>query len=278
MMPAAVPAANPAPTKPSASATTSAAPMLAPPTAPPPALAPAAPPPAASAPGTGATVAWWWLLPAALLGGLAVWFVLARRSRGGAAEPDFIPPRTAPKPADAEPGPASPPRPVPAPTPAPVDLALEPLRLSLTLVYATLQYRLVLTNRSAAPLGPLHVAADMISAHASLPEEAQLGLDGPGLELRHELASLGPGETAELAGELRLPLAAVIPIRAGTAALLVPLVRLRLEGAGPSRTTALVVGEPPVSPGGPLRPFRLDHGPRIFGTVTQRSLATAFRP
>lgn len=245
--------------------------VLVPPTALPPTLAPAEPtlPKPSSAPASSATVAWWWLLPAALLGGIAAWFLLARRRSAAPAEPEFVRPR-----------PVSPPlpgQPLPAASAAadPLDLELEPLRFSVSLVNATLHYRLALANRSAAPLGPLHIAADMIAAHASLPEAAQLGLDGSGLELRHELAALAPGESVELRGELRLPLAAVTPIRAGAAALLVPLVRLRVEGAGPSRTTALVVGEPPASPGGPLRPFRLDHGPRIFAAVSQRPLATA---
>lgn len=222
-------------------------------------------------------MAWWWLLPAALLGGLVVWFVLARRRGAVGAEPEFIRPSPAGEALRDEP-PVAPAIAAIPPTPTdadPLDLIFEPLRFSVTLVNATLQYGLTLTNRSAMPLAPIHVAADMIAAHASLPEEAQLGLDGSGLELRHELASLAPGESAQVRGELRLPLAAVTPIRAGSAALLVPLVRLRVEGAGSTRTTALVVGEPGASPGGPLRPFRLDQGPRIFGAVSQRALATA---
>ncbi|MDE2620599.1 MAG: hypothetical protein KGL54_10605, partial [Sphingomonadales bacterium] len=165
--------------------------------------------------------------------------------------------------------------PPPAAPSGPLGLTLEPVRFSLSLVNATLTYRLLLTNRSADRLGPLHVAADMIAAHASLPEEVQLGLDGAGLELRHEVAALAPGESGTLTGDLRLPLAAITPIVSGGAALLVPLVRLRIDGAGSTRTMALVVGEPPASPGGPLRPFRLDQGPRIIGAISQRTLATA---
>lgn len=157
----------------------------------------------------------------------------------------------------------------------PLELDLDPLRFSVTLVNATLQYRLRLINRTDAALGPLKIVADMIAAHASLPADIQLGRDGARLELRHELAELGPGEAAEFKGDLRLPLASVTPIRAGNAALLVPLVRLRIEGVGPPQTHALVVGEPSLEPGGPLRPFRLDQGPRIFAAVSQRALAAA---
>jgi len=254
------------------------------PEATPPAAAPA---PAATTGQTG-TIPWWWLLPAALLGGAAVAAVLLRRRATEAAPPVFTRPRpvaapesareSEPAPPAATPVPAPQPGPAPAPPPAsgdPLDLTLEPLRFSVTLVNAALQYRLTIANRSDRPLGPIHIAADMIAAHASLPEAAQLGQDGSGLELRHELAELAPGTMAEFRGDLRLPLASVTPIRAGAATLIVPLVRLRVEGAGLSRTTALVVGEPPVAPGGPLRPFRLDQGPRIFGAVSQRALATA---
>jgi len=216
-------------------------------------------------------IAWWWLLPAALLGAGLAWLLLARRPRPVAA-PDFVPPRPVTHP---QPNPQTEPAPPPAETGDPLDLLLEPLRFSVTLVNATLQYRLTLANRAATPTGPLYIAADMIAAHASLPEESQLARDGCGLELRHEVASLAPGETAEWKGDLRLPLADVTPIRAGPATLLVPLVRLRVEGDGASRTVALVVGEPPVNPGGPLRPFRLDLGPRIFGAISQRTLPAA---
>jgi len=276
--PAAAPAVAPLPT--------STAPALAPIASAPTAIAPsAAPSPAApaseTAPASGG-IAWWWLVPAALGGALAAW-LFARRRLSVRRPLEFVPPRAepardpaaAPPPREAEPAPApaAAATPAPATSAEPLELVLDPLRFSVTLVNATLQYRLRLTNHSAAPLGPLAIAADMIAAHASLPEDAQLGRDGRGLELRHELPALAPGETVELKGDLRLPLAAVTPIRAGTATLLVPLVRLRVEGAGPAHTAALVIGEQPASPDGPLRPFRLDQGPRIFAAVSQRALA-----
>ena len=264
-----------------------AAPLPAPAAAPVPALAP-------EGAGQGG-VAWWWLLPAALAGALAAWLVLRRRGRDAAPAPVFVRPQPvsedgAPGPMRSA-GPVAPVAPAPAaePVPAavglggqaplapagPVELDFAALRLSVSLVNATLQYRLTLVNRAAAACGPLAVGADMIAAHASLPEDAQLGRDGAGLAPRHRVPGLAPGESVELVGELRLPLASVTPIRAGAASLLVPLVRLRIEGAGPAQTVALVVGETPASPGAPLRPFRLDQGPRIFGAVSQRALAAA---
>ena len=168
-----------------------------------------------------------------------------------------------------------PPIPAPAPATDPFLIALEPVRLSVSLVNATLHYELSVTNRSAEPLPPVALAADMIGAHASLSDDNQLARDGTGLELRHELPALGPGETARAKGELRLPLASVTPIRNGEATLLVPLVRLRAESGPWSARRAMVVGESPRAPGGRLRPFRLDTGPRIFGEVSQREIADA---
>lgn len=170
----------------------------------------------------------------------------------------------------------APPEPEPlAEAAAPLTLRLEPLRLSVSLVNATLQYRLILTNRTPDAFGPIAIAADMIGAHASLSPERQLAQDGADFPLRHEISALAAGASAEVKGELRLPLAEITPIRAGSAALLVPLVRLRVQTGGHALTIAIVVGETPAAPGAPLRPFRLDTGPRIFGSVSQREISAA---
>ena len=259
---------------------TSAAPEAAPPRAAPsvpvaattqaPARGQGVPPAPAPVPSGGDV--WWWLLAAALAGALGfalVPVVLRRR--------DPRPTRAVEQPAQASlprattPPPARVPKPPSAPVPA-LSLTLEPVRLSISLVNATLLYRLRLVNESADMVGPIALSADMIAAHASLSEDSQLGRDGAALEPRHRLAGLAHGESAEIRGELRLPLASIIPIRSGSAALLVPLVRLRIESGGQSVIRALVVGEAPVQPGGLLRPFRLDHGSRIFTAVSQREL------
>jgi hypothetical protein len=80
-----------------------------------------------------------------------------------------------------------------------------------------------------------------------------------------------------MSGELRLPLAAITPIRNGAATLLVPLARFRVlafrDGRPPvSANHAFVVGEEPQTPGAALKPFRLDLGPRLYSSNTQREL------
>lgn len=155
---------------------------------------------------------------------------------------------------------------------AALGLALEATRLSATLLNTTLLYSLRLTNQTCAPLGPITVSGDMIAAHASLPVEQQLGLDGVILEKRHETATLAPGESAVLKGEIRLPLAAITPIRAGNAALFIPLARFRAEADGEAVTHTFVVGEAPPVANAALRPFRLDLGPRVYSKIGQREV------
>lgn len=160
----------------------------------------------------------------------------------------------------------------------PLALSLSATRLSASLLNTTLAYRIELTNRADIPVGPLTIAGDMIAAHASLPVERQLGLDGAALEKRHELAELAPGESATLTGEIRLPLAMITPIRAGAAAFFVPLARFRIEAARKGAETlrlarTFVVGETPEKAGAALRPFRLDLGPRVYSRVGQREVA-----
>ena len=103
----------------------------------------------------------------------------------------------------------------------------------------------------------------------------QLALDGQPLAPLHRLAILAPGETAELEGQLRLPLTAITPIRQGEAALFIPLARFRVE-LGLTRSTGIVrsfvVGQPPVAGSDALLPFRLDLGPRLYAPLSQREL------
>lgn len=219
----------------------------------------------------------------ALVGGL-IW----RRRQPGAAPVDFEPPvvpAAAPK-AKPDPSPeptVAPAEPDPVPAPAPeaqpegLQIALEARRIDASLMATTLVYAVRLTNHGQAPLGALAVGLDMVAAHSSLPVEQQIANPADRLELRHQLAGLAPGESAELKGEVRLPLAAITPIRAGNAAYFVPLARLRVEAAQAGNeplvvARTFVVGEQPEQAGAALRPLRLDLGPRTFGKLGQRAV------
>ena len=207
-----------------------------------------------------------------------------RRRELADAEVEFEPPVIA-APPPVKPEPEAPPPLLPEPAFAAVPTSglgveLEATRLSATLLNTTLLYRLRLTNHGSAPLGPIAVSGDMVAAHASLPVEQQLGLDGQALEPRHQLPGLAPGESVVLSGDIRLPLAAIRPIRAGTAAFFVPLARFRVEAATANsaplvETHAFVVGETPEIADAALRPFRLDLGPRVYSRIGQREVGLA---
>jgi hypothetical protein len=177
-----------------------------------------------------------------------------------------------------------PPPPSPSPPPVPrgkagdtLAVTLSARRLSATLMNTALTYELTVTNTGSEPIGPIAVSGDMIGAHSSIPPKVLLEITADG-EPQHRVPLLGPGESAAMSGELRLPLAAITPIRHGAATLFVPLARFRLlmfrEGRPPvSANHAFVVGEEPATPGAALKPFRLDLGPRLYSGITQRELA-----
>jgi hypothetical protein len=156
-------------------------------------------------------------------------------------------------------------------------VSLSARRLSATLLNTSLNYELVVTNHGESSVGPVTVTCDMIGAHASLPARVQL--ENPGQdEPSHRIPQLGPGESATMAGELRLPLHAITPIRHGPAALFVPLARFRLlvwrEGRPPvSFHRTFVIGETPPTPDAGLKPFRLDLGPRMYSSISQREVS-----
>ena len=194
-----------------------------------------------------------------------------------AMEPE-APPAAGPKAAPA-PAPAPPPaaEPVVAAKPVGLQIALEARRLDASLVATTLAYNLTLTNHGSTTLSAIAIEGDMVAAHASLPVEKQIANTEQRLELRHALLELAPGESADFKGEMRLPLAAITPIRSGNTAYFVPLARLRLEAARTAdeplvMAQTFVIGELPEQPGGALRPFRLDLGPRTFGKLGQRAV------
>ena len=253
---------------------------------------PALPPVAAApAPEPSRSAGYWpWIAGAAALlaiGFAGLWWW--RRSENSVPvitfeRPVVQPKQPAPKPvapaSAPAPAPAPAPQPEPAPTAAPVTglgMALEVRRMNASLMATSLNYVLKLTNHGAEPLSALAVEGDMVSAHASLPPEAQIANDNHRMEPRHKLVTLAPGESAEFTGVFMLPLTAVTPIRAGDAAYFVPLARLRVEASTPSGASLVqaqtwVVGELPEDAASALKPFRLDLGPRTYSRVGQRSV------
>jgi hypothetical protein len=223
--------------------------------------------PAASTPSPADDGGSWWPWALAVLAGLgiigfAAWaWLRARPIAGPAAVPQLERPRLGPVPP-----------PAPAAAAEPLQITLEPLRLSLTLMNATLAYRLEVANRGAAPIVGLAIGADMIAAHASMTREEQLSGPGEGAATVQRIERLESGESRIVEGEFRVPFSQIVPIRQGRAALLLPLARFRLvaDGAAPVVRT-FAVGQPGAKAA--LQPFRLDQGPRVYPTLTQRAFA-----
>lgn len=252
-----------------------------------PASVPTAISPPPEAPVEGAKAGWYWPWIAGAAGLLALVFagLWWRRSKDTAVpvvhfEPPVVRPKPVapePEPRVAAPAPLAPQPQVAARLPEGLGIALEVRRMNASLMATSLNYVLTLTNHGAEPLSALAVEGDMVSAHASLPPEAQIANNNQRMEPRHSLVTLAPGESAEFTGVFMLPLTAVTPIRAGNAAYFVPLARLRVEastsgGASLVQAQTWVVGELPEDPGAALKPFRLDLGPRTYSRVGQRAV------
>lgn len=232
---------------------------------------------------------WPWLAGGAVLLAL-LGTLLHRRSRGAfLADEAYAPAEPAPLPVQPEPSPpatlprpqelnkAPPPAPTPPAPPAvaggPLEMQFEARHLSRAMVNAALAYRLTLTNRADSPTGPLRLAGDIVSAHASLSAEEQLLPADAALATLHETLTLAPGESISLSGELRMPIASILPIHRGNARVFVPLARFRAEaGNGTAATHVFVVGQVSERPGGALRPFPLDRGPGVDRGLGQREL------
>lgn len=235
----------------------------------------------ATAPPTGSAGSsiWPWLVTGLALlagAGLAGWVWLRRRQGlGQVAVPEIERPRVAPTPTASPRAPATR-SPTLAPAAAlvaePLQVSLQPLRLSLTLMNATLAYRLEIVNRGPHPLTGLAIGADMISAHASMTREEQLSGPGRGAAALQQIERLEPGESRVVEGEFRLPFGQIVPIRQGNAALLLPLARFRVEAEGTQPVVrTFAVGQP--GTGSALQPFRLDQGPRVYPTLAQHAFA-----
>lgn len=151
--------------------------------------------------------------------------------------------------------------------------------MTATLVNATLSYRVSITNTGPAAISDIAISGDMLSAHTSVPQAELLGESDTPLPLLHQLLRLLPGESEVLTDEIRLPLAAIIPIHRGNARLFVPIARIAATGKTDNGSTiclrtAYLVGQAQDT-AARLQPFRLDLGPRVYAGVSQRPVTAS---
>ncbi|MBX7456622.1 hypothetical protein K3152_00020 [Qipengyuania sp. 1NDH17] len=153
-----------------------------------------------------------------------------------------------------------------------IQISAEAIKLTRSVMNATLHYRVSLINRSPGALKDVDLGADIVSAHGGLPVEQQVASASQTLEKRHTFARIAPGQTVRFEGQITIPLSQARVIRQGNAALFVPLLRVRLDGASEEplvRTFVVGLGVPG---GGRVMPFRIDEGPRSYEPIAARAL------
>ncbi|PNP99562.1 hypothetical protein [Sphingobium sp. SA916] len=233
---------------------------------------------------------WPWIAAAAAVAAvllIGARFRLRRRKQGAAEEPPYEA-EAAPPPVPATPPPQArampaPPEPKPAPDDADrpwIDLAMDVQAARLTLLGATIAYRLTLHNRGSRTAEDILVRSLIANADAQQQALFQPFFAGEtGLPV-HSVVSIAPGETQKLSGEMRLDAQAIAAIPMGQRALLIPLIAFDAryswtgdrEGTGRSGSV-FIVGEEQSPPVERLSPFRLDLGPRQYRTPGSRATA-----
>ena len=157
---------------------------------------------------------------------------------------------------------------------APLLVEAQAVWLGRSFANATLSYSVTLTNQGETPIRNLAVAADMTTAHGSVPVEDQLADTNtplPGLVTIEEITA---GGAKQARSEFRLPLAEVRTIRQGKAQLYIPLLRLRVTGDGMEPVLhTFVVGLRQPGRSARLLPFRLDEMAQTYRNVGLRALA-----
>ncbi len=231
----------------------------------PPVPAPSAPVPSAAAASDAKTgLPWWWwiaALAALALLGLAGWS-LSRRKRSAKVPQEIERPIVG----GAIAGPIDDPLRY-------LKIEVDAVRLSRSVMAATLSYRVTLSNRATEAMRHIVLDGDLTSAHGNAPVSEQLAEGATALPPLHTLDHLGAGQRKTFTGEMRLPLKDVRPIRQGNVPIYIPLVRLkaRTNGSEPKAFT-FVVGKTSNVAGARLQPFRLDTPPQTFSEIGTRPL------
>lgn len=219
----------------------------------------------AEVPASGVTLpGWWWMAALGLaLAALAGGLLLRRRAKAAVAPPAIVRPVVR---GDSEREPDE-------------DLLrylkveVDAVRLTRSMMAATLSYRLTLSNRAPEAIRHITLEGDLTSAHGAAPISEQLADSLTTLPSLHQLDHLGAGQRKSFTGEIRLPLKDVRPIRQGKVPIYVPLVRLKASATGAeAKAFTFVVGKAPPMAGARLQPFRLDSPPQTFNEIAARPL------
>ena len=156
--------------------------------------------------------------------------------------------------------------------PSDIQIRAEAIKLTRSVMNATLHYRVSLMNRSTKALSNVDLGADIVSAHGGVPVEQQVASTAQLLEKRHTFNRIAPGQSVRYEGKITIPLSQARVIRQGNAALFVPLLRVRLDGASEQPLVKTFVVGLGIPDGGRVTPFRLDQGPRSYEPIAARAL------
>ena len=240
---------------------------------------------------------WPWILAAIALGVGAAFLFWRNRSHrhalaGGPQIDLFVPPEPAPPP---PPRPAPPPKaaqPVPPPSPPPppptgivstslrpwIDVAVNPLRCTVTDEAITIEFELELFNSGSAPARDIHVAAVVINAGPDQEQELAAFFARPGGP-GNRIDVIQPLTPMKFSPQLVIGRDQVRQVELGGRPTFVPLLALNViygRGSGEGQTSAAyLIGRD--SNGGKLAPFRLDLGARVFRTLGARVLPNGVR-
>jgi hypothetical protein len=173
---------------------------------------------------------------------------------------------------DTSPVPAQPSAPKPLNPAGPITLAISPLKLSRSLMNATLSCSITLHNSSMQAFENLHISGDLVTAHGKVPISEQLASGATILAPLKTMDALPGGETGEVSASFILPVDQIRTINQGRATLYVPLLRLMITGEGLDPVTqTFVIGMKP-SGSDKVQPFRLDEMPQTYDQIGSRAL------
>lgn len=154
-----------------------------------------------------------------------------------------------------------------------VDLDVEVTSLSRSLMTLTLNCRVSAANRSAHAVRDIDIWADLTSAHRNLPFEEQMALPDTQLPERAKIARIGPHQSHSEHLSLQIPVAELNGFKQGTAALCVPLLRLRIGApAMEPQTRSYAIGIDPGNAQARLKPVPLHVPPGSYPTARARAL------
>ncbi len=223
---------------------------------------------------------WAWIAGGlAVLAALIAGLLFLRRRQAEVSVPEIERPQVPVAPAPrkespaAKPVPAAPEEPaplMPANAPARIDIELEIVRATRSVMNFTVDYRLILANRTDGAVRDVSVSAILTSAQAGAQNPGGLAFDRPDPE---QIARIGPNKSHAISGQAQLPTAKLQVLRQGNTPLFVPLLQVTVTQAnGEPVTRHYVIGQPSAASSTRLHPIPLNTPPGGIPGLRAREL------